>query len=65
MSIATPSIDALRDTLSDELKDIRLNLSSVLVGETLVKSDENRIKIIGSSCSDLSLGGVGPIGCLE
>jgi lipoyl-dependent peroxiredoxin subunit D len=35
MSIATPSIDALRDTLSDELKDIRLNLSSVLVGENL------------------------------
>ena len=35
MSIATPSIDALRDTLSDELKDIRLNLSSVLLGENL------------------------------
>jgi len=35
MSIATPSIDALRDTLPDELKDIRLNLSSVLVGENL------------------------------
>ena len=35
MSIATPSIDALRDTLSAELKDIRLNLSSVLVGENL------------------------------
>ena len=35
MSIATPSIDALRDNLSDELKDIRLNLSSVLVGENL------------------------------
>ena len=35
MSIATPSIDALRDTLPDELKDIRLNLSSVLAGENL------------------------------
>jgi alkyl hydroperoxide reductase subunit D len=35
MSIATPSLDALRDTLPDELKDIRLNLSSVLVGENL------------------------------
>ena len=35
MSIATPSLDALRDTLSDELKDIRLNLSSVLVGENI------------------------------
>jgi alkyl hydroperoxide reductase subunit D len=35
MSIATPSLDALRDTLPDELKDIRLNLSSVLAGENL------------------------------
>ncbi|MFM7289606.1 MAG: carboxymuconolactone decarboxylase family protein [Planctomycetia bacterium] len=35
MAIATPSLDALRDTLPDELKDIRLNLSSVLVGENL------------------------------
>ena len=33
MSIATPSLDTLRDTLPDELKDIRLNLSSVLAGE--------------------------------
>ena len=35
MSIATPALDALRDTLPDELKDIRLNLSSVLTGENL------------------------------
>jgi alkyl hydroperoxide reductase subunit D len=35
MPIATPSLDALRDTLPDELKDIRLNLSSVLAGENL------------------------------
>ncbi len=35
MSIATPSLDTLRDTLPDELKDIRLNLSSVLAGENL------------------------------
>ena len=35
MSIATPSLDALRDTLPHELKDIRLNLSSVLAGENL------------------------------
>ena len=35
MPIATPSLDALRDTLADELKDIRLNLSSVLAGENL------------------------------
>ena len=35
MSIATPALDALRDTLPDELKDIRLNLSSVLAGENL------------------------------
>jgi len=35
MAIVTPSLDALRDTLPDELKDIRLNLSSVLAGENL------------------------------
>jgi alkyl hydroperoxide reductase subunit D len=35
MSIATPSLDALRDTLPDDLKDIRLNLASVLSGENL------------------------------
>ena len=35
MSIATPALDALRDTLPDDLKDIRLNLSSVLAGENL------------------------------
>jgi len=35
MSIPTPALDALRDGLPDDLKDIRLNLSSVLGGETL------------------------------
>ena len=35
MSIATPALDALRDTLADEHKDTRLNLSSVLAGENL------------------------------
>jgi len=35
MTIATPSLESLRDTLPDELKDIRLNLSSVLAGENL------------------------------
>ena len=35
MPIATPALDALRDTLSDEFKDTRLNLSSVLAGEHL------------------------------
>ena len=35
MSIATPALDALRDTLPDDLKDIRLNLSSGLAGENL------------------------------
>ena len=35
MSIATPALDALRDTLPDDLKDIRLNLASVLAGENL------------------------------
>jgi len=35
MSIATPSLDARRDTLTDDFKDTRLNLSSVLAGENL------------------------------
>ena len=35
MSIATPALDALRDTLADEFKDTRLNLASVLTGENL------------------------------
>ena len=35
MSVATPALDALRDTLPDELKDIRLNLGAVLGGENL------------------------------
>lgn len=35
MTLATPALDALRDTLPDELKDIRLNVGSVLGGETL------------------------------
>jgi alkyl hydroperoxide reductase subunit D len=35
MSIPTPMLDALRDTLPDELKDIRLNVGAVLTGENL------------------------------
>jgi alkyl hydroperoxide reductase subunit D len=35
MSLATPATDAVRDSLPDDLKDIRLNLGSVLVGENL------------------------------
>ena len=35
MSVATPALDTWRDTLPDELKDIRLNLSAVLTGENL------------------------------
>jgi len=35
MPIPTPALDALRDALPDDLKDIRLNLSSVLSGENL------------------------------
>jgi alkyl hydroperoxide reductase subunit D len=35
MSLATPHLDALRDSLADEFKDIRLNLGSVLAGENL------------------------------
>ena len=35
MSIPTPALDAFRDSLPDDLKDIRLNLSSVLSGENL------------------------------
>lgn len=32
---ATPALDSLRETLPDELKDLRLNLSSVFGGEHL------------------------------
>ncbi len=35
MSIPTPALDKLSETLPDDLKDIRLNLSSVLTGEHL------------------------------
>lgn len=35
MSFATPAVDACRDALPDELKDVRLNLSAVLAGENL------------------------------
>lgn len=35
MSLATPALDAVRDTLPDEFKDTRLNLSAVLSGENL------------------------------
>ena len=38
MSIPTPALDTLRETLPDDLKDIRLNLSSVLTGEHLETS---------------------------
>ena len=32
---ATPALDSLRETLPDELKDLRLNLSSIFGGEHL------------------------------
>ena len=35
MAIPTPALDAWRDALPDDLKDIRLNLSAVLAGEHL------------------------------
>ena len=35
MSVPTPALDTLRDALPVDLKDIRLNLSSVLAGEHL------------------------------
>ncbi len=35
MSLATPALDACRDALPDEFKDIRLNLAAVLAGEHL------------------------------
>ena len=38
MSIPTPALDKLRETLPDDLKDIRLNFSSVLAGEHLEPS---------------------------
>jgi alkyl hydroperoxide reductase subunit D len=38
MAIPTPALDAWRDALPDDLKDIRLNLSAVLSGEHLAPS---------------------------
>lgn len=38
MSLATPALDACRDALPDDLKDIRLNLAAVLTGENLQPS---------------------------
>lgn len=35
MSIASPSLDALRETFPDDFKDTKLNLASVLAGENL------------------------------
>jgi alkyl hydroperoxide reductase subunit D len=35
MTMPTPSLDARRDSLPDDFKDTRLNLSSVLAGENL------------------------------
>jgi alkyl hydroperoxide reductase subunit D len=35
MPIPTPATDAIRDTLPDDLKDIRLNVGAVLTGENL------------------------------
>ena len=35
MALSTPALDAWRDTLPDDLKDIRLNLAAVLTGEHL------------------------------
>ena len=35
MTLTTPSLDAVRESLSDDCKDIRLNLSSVLASEHL------------------------------
>ena len=35
MSIPTPATDAIRDSLPDDLKDIRLNVGAVLTGENL------------------------------
>jgi len=35
MPIACPALDALRETLPEEFKDTKLNLSSVLAGENL------------------------------
>ncbi|MBM4021664.1 MAG: alkyl hydroperoxide reductase [Planctomycetes bacterium] len=35
MPIPSPAVDALRDTLTDDFKDTKLNLASVLAGENL------------------------------
>ncbi|MFM7138312.1 MAG: carboxymuconolactone decarboxylase family protein [Planctomycetota bacterium] len=38
MPIAAPDLDALRETFSDDFKDTKLNLASVLAGENLTDS---------------------------
>ena len=35
MPLTAPALDALRETLPEEFKDTKLNLSSVLAGENL------------------------------
>ena len=43
MSLATPALDACRDALPDDLKDIRLYLAAVLTGENLQPSQAHLI----------------------
>jgi len=45
MPLATPALDALRDTLPDEFKDTRLNLSSVLSGENLAPAQAGGVAL--------------------
>ena len=52
MSIPTPALDKLREMLPDDLKDIRLNLSSVLLGEHLETSQSLGIALACGFSSD-------------
>ena len=38
MAIASPALDTLRETLTDDFRDTKLNLASVLAGENLTDS---------------------------
>ncbi len=56
MSFPTPALDACRERLSDELKDIRLNLGSVLTGENLMPAQAFGVAIAAArfvQCAEL------------
>ena len=50
MPIPTPATDAVRDTLPDDLKDIRLNVGAVLTGENLQPAQALGIALAAARC---------------